>query len=71
MSEKIKITLTVEEHATVLAALRYYQSKSLGIQENRPMAIDDIATSGGDFEGLDDFDVDELCERINTEYEVA
>jgi hypothetical protein len=51
------------EHATILAALRFYQ-RSYRVSE---MDIDDIATNGGEFSALDASAIDELAERINCE----
>lgn len=60
--------LNAKEHATVLAALRYYQEQGLaddGI--HRPRAIHEIATGGnGRFRhGLTADGIDRLCERLN------
>lgn len=57
--------LTQEEHATILAALRYYQERGQGDPNNRSDAIHDIATSGGDITSLDDDGIDDLCELLN------
>jgi hypothetical protein len=48
------------ELATVLAALRRLQAT-----EPAP-AILDIATNGDEFVRLNDQEIDELCERLNT-----
>jgi len=54
------------ELATVLAALRYYQSKGLGTPILRPLAIHNIATNDGSvMSSLDDEGIDELCEKLN------
>lgn len=53
------------EKATILAALRYYQSKGLGDPDNRTQEIHDIATDLGNETSLDDSGIDELCERLN------
>lgn len=50
------------EHATVLAALRYWQRegwRSCGHE------IEDIATNGGTLEALVAAEIDGLCERLN------
>lgn len=60
------MTLEPEEVATVLAALRFYQSKGLGDPVNRPLAIHEIATNGDQVVSLDDEAIDQLCEKINT-----
>ncbi|WP_145928500.1 hypothetical protein OH491_24710 [Termitidicoccus mucosus] len=62
--------LTAQEHATVLAALRYYQRQGLADDSDlRPAEIHDIAT-GGDracfAASLDAAGIDALCERLNT-----
>ncbi len=49
------------ELATILAALRLLQAAPA-----LPAEIEEIATECGDFERLDDAQIDELCERINT-----
>lgn len=59
--------LTPEELATVLAALRYYQSQGFGNPQNRPLDIHEIATSGDQVVSLDDEAIDRLCEKINVE----
>ena len=50
--------------STILAALRFYQSKGLGDPDNRPLDIHDIATDG-DCISLDEHGIDDLCEAIN------
>jgi hypothetical protein len=62
--------LTAQEHATVPAALRYYQRQGLAdAPDLRPGEIHDIAT-GGDHAcfaaSLDAAGIDALCERLNT-----
>ena len=55
------------EFATILAALRYYQSRGLGDPMNRPIDIHHIATNSGEvMSSLDDEWIDELCEAMNT-----
>lgn len=53
------------EHATILAALRFYQEKGQGDPANRSEMIDDIATKGHQVVSLDANAIDDLCERIN------
>lgn len=54
------------EHATVLAALRFYQANGMGDPFNRSDEIHEIATNGGTvLSSLDDEGIDALCERIN------
>lgn len=60
-----KIELDVEEHSTVLAALRFYQvylDTNLGVV---PPSVEDIATNGDEHSALDANDIDDLCEKIN------
>lgn len=58
-------TLSDTEHATVLAALRYYQANGQGDPANQSDFIHNIATSCGQVEPLDAEAIDDLCERIN------
>jgi len=61
-------TITVDdaEHATILAALRFYQQAGMGEPDNRSDEIHDIATNGGEvMASLDDAGIDALVERIN------
>ena len=62
--------MTDREHATVLAALRYYQQQGLADDRGRrPVAIHAIATDGGaagDRASPDGDGIDALCERLNT-----
>ena len=54
------------EIGTILAALRYYQTKGLGNPDLRPAAIHDIAVGHSSImSSLDDDGIDELCERLN------
>ena len=48
------------ELATLLAGLRLLQATPV-----LPEAIEEIATEEGDFERLDEAQIDALCERIN------
>jgi hypothetical protein len=61
----IDLTISEPEHATILAALRYYQAALAGF---RPaMAdIEVIATNCGTVAPLDEHDIDTLCDRINS-----
>lgn len=58
--------LNEEELATILAALRFYQSEGMGNPDNRSDAIQEIATNAGELTSLDSDDIDALCERINS-----
>lgn len=54
------------EHATILAALRFYQRAGMGEPDNRSDEIHDIATNcGAVTSSLDEDGINELCERIN------
>lgn len=51
---------------TMIAALRYYQMHGLADDpEKRPESTRDIVSDGGTDEGLDDQEIDELCENLN------
>lgn len=54
------------EHATVIAALRFYQEHGQGEPANRSDATHDLATNCGEvFSSLDDEGIDTLVERLN------
>lgn len=53
------------EHATILAALRYYQQQGMGDPDNRSDDIHDIATNGDQETSLDEDGIDDLCEKLN------
>lgn len=57
--------VTEQEHATIMAALRYYQQQGMGDPANRSDDIHDIATQNDDVISLDAEGIDDLCERIN------
>lgn len=61
MSTHVK--LDDREHATVLAALHYWQQRGDHLDIS---GILDIVTNGGEFESLDNTEINDLCERINT-----
>jgi hypothetical protein len=68
----MKHEISNTEMATILAALRWYQSEGFGDPSRRPLAIHEIATDGwGDTiaSSLDNRAVGELCERLNTDTE--
>ncbi|MBE7540614.1 MAG: hypothetical protein HS122_19670 [Opitutaceae bacterium] len=52
------------QHATLLAALRFYQAQGMGEPTNRTDAIHDIATNGDEVVSLDASGIDKLCERL-------
>ncbi len=54
-----------QQHATILAALRYYQEQGMGEPANRSDAIHQIATCGEELVSLDADAIDVLCEEIN------
>lgn len=54
--------LTEAQHATVLAALRYYQRDMLTL---RTSGVYDIATSAGTLEPLTASEIDGLCDNLN------
>jgi len=62
----IIIEVDEAEHATILAALRFYQKNGQGDPFNRTDDIHDIATNGDKvMSSLDEQGIDELCERLN------
>lgn len=54
------------EHATILAALRFYQQAGMGDPLNRSDDIQAIACPTEDSTSLDASGIDDLCERINS-----
>lgn len=63
-------TVTLQQHATILAALRWYQACGMGDPDSRPDWLHDIAWANGDTTSLDDEGIDELCYEINTEWKI-
>src|SRR6202035_856030 len=53
------------ETATILAALRYWQARTLPANPERAEAIEEIATDGRPLDPLDEEEIDTLCEAIN------
>jgi hypothetical protein len=53
------------QHATILAALRFWQEREQTDERNRSGAIADIATNGGTLEPLRLHEIDDLCESFN------
>jgi hypothetical protein len=53
------------ETATILAALRYWQARTLPASPERAEAIEEIATDGRSPDPLDEEEIDTLCEAIN------
>jgi len=61
-----EVYINPAERATILAALRYYQSRGMGDPDNRSDDIHDIATNGGELcASLDDEGIDALCEGLS------
>ena len=56
------VTLSYREHATMLAALRYYQND---LRDDHNWLHGEIATDGGTLDPLTVEEIDALCERIN------
>jgi hypothetical protein len=52
--------VSAKEVATILAALRDWQRWHLG-----QAGEDAIATNDGEFDPLDDVEIDDLCQRLN------
>lgn len=63
--DQTNLSVTNQEHATILAALRYYQENGQGEPHNRSDAIHDIATNGGAVVSMDADGIDDLCQKIN------
>jgi hypothetical protein len=63
------IQLSAAELHTILAALRFYQAHGQGDPFNRSDWIHHIATNGGEvMASLDELGIDELCERLQTDW---
>ena len=59
------ISVTDAEHATILAALRFYQAHGQGDPMNRSTDTHGIATNCGTVISLNATAIDALCENIN------
>lgn len=57
--------LNDRQHATVLAALRYYQIQNIRDPYSISWDLRQIADNCGQVVPLDDKEIDELCERLN------
>jgi hypothetical protein len=57
------LSVTPREFATILAALRYWQANDRNKAIKAPEY--DIASDSGEFEPLDNDDIDTLCEQLN------
>lgn len=58
--------LDAESHATIIAALRYYQQQGMGDPFNRSDDIHELATNGDEVQSLDEGDIDNLVVELNT-----
>jgi len=58
------LSVTPRELATILAALRYWQVSDRNTATEAPEY--DIASDAGQFEPLDNDEIDSLCEQLNT-----
>lgn len=65
---RVGVELTDREHATVLAALRYYQSVMRMGGGNPPYRVVQIADNDGTLVPLSAEEIDTLCEGINCDY---
>lgn len=67
--KKNVVILSDQELNTVLAALRFYQSKGFSEASERRTIdfVESIATNEGTQEALNDDGIEKLCQRINTE----
>lgn len=63
MEQKV-ILIDGQQHATVLAALRFYQQAGMGEPSNRSDAIHDIATNMDEVISLDEAGIDDLVELL-------
>ena len=61
--------LNMEQTATILAALRFYQWNGQGDPDKRNRDIHNIATDSGELISLNDEGIDTLCEMINHKME--
>lgn len=59
------VKVTDIEHATILAALRYWQRAGRCGEDHTTEPEGDIATNGGTIEPLTADEIDAFCERIN------
>lgn len=63
MNESV-IIIDDQQHATILAALRFYQQNGMGDPANRSDAIHDIATNMDQVISLDENGIDELVDQM-------
>lgn len=64
-TELAQVVVTKRQHATILAALRYWQDHLAGTPSDLDM-LGEITTEGGEYEALDVEGIDVLCEAINS-----
>jgi hypothetical protein len=62
---KMALTVTPQEHAMILAALRLWIDVVNDGAEYINEQLLDIATNGGKHALMDDVSIDKLCEEIN------
>jgi len=60
--KEIRLTVTLREFHTILAALRLWQETANRGEE----WMNEIATDNGEVKALDDEEIEGLCDRINT-----
>jgi hypothetical protein len=65
----IRISVSDQEFATIIASLRFYQEMGQGEPDKRSDDIHELATDGDNVVSLDAEGIDDLAERINCEYE--
>jgi EAL domain-containing protein (putative c-di-GMP-specific phosphodiesterase class I) len=58
------ITLNEREHASVLAALRLLEPRVGSVERS---SVSDIATNAGRLDPLTSHEIDELCQRLNSD----
>ena len=63
--QEFDITLTRQQLATIIAALRHYQIEGFAEPSRRPEGIDWIATDCGELEALDDEGIEALIDWVN------
>jgi uncharacterized protein YaaW (UPF0174 family) len=61
-------SVDLREHATILAALRYWQRHQANSVGTGGLRFEDnIATDGGTFKALNNDEIDDLCLKLNTQ----
>ena len=70
--EQILLPINRRELATILAALRFHQDENLQGGKTIPdEIIADIATDGGTLAALDCGEVNQLCQKLNLDWQVT